>query len=93
LSAIGVLNAADELRLEVPADLSVVGYDNTVYSRLPRLSITTVDGHNAEVGQLARRTLVARIGRDASSAASRSISSSAVVRSKGATSAKMPPWK
>lgn len=64
LCAIGVLDAADELGLAVPADVSVVGYDNTAYSRLLRLSITTMDGHNAEVGQLAGRTLVARIGGD-----------------------------
>ena len=67
LSAVGVLDVADELGLAVPADLSVVGYDNTAYSRLPRLSITTIDGHSAEAGQLAGRTLVARISGDASS--------------------------
>jgi DNA-binding LacI/PurR family transcriptional regulator len=71
LSAIGVLDAADELQLAVPGDLSVVGYDNTAYSRLPRLSITTIDGHNAEVGQLAGRTLFARIGGDTSSVETR----------------------
>ena len=34
LSAVGVLAAADELGLRVPDDLSVVGYDNTVFARL-----------------------------------------------------------
>ena len=73
LSAIGVLDAADELGLTVPGELSVVGYDDTAYARLPRLSMTTIDGHNAEVGQLAGRTLVARIG--GTSARSRPVSS------------------
>ena len=81
LSAVGVLNAADELGLAVPADLSVVGHDNTAYSRLPRLSITTIDGHNAEVGQLAGRTLVARIGGDAISVETRLLSPTLIRRS------------
>ena len=33
LSAVGVLAAADELGLRVPEDLSVVGYDNSVFAR------------------------------------------------------------
>jgi DNA-binding LacI/PurR family transcriptional regulator len=81
LSAVGVLNAADELGFAVPGDVSVVGYDNTAYSRLPRLSITTIDGHNAEVGQLAGRTLVARIGGDASSVETRLLSPTLIRRS------------
>ena len=66
--------------LRVPADLSVVGYDNTAYSRLPRLSITTIDGHSAEVGQLAGRTLVARISGDASSVETRLLSPTLIRR-------------
>ena len=61
LSAVGVLGAADELGLRVPEDLSVVGYDDTWFARLPRLSLTTINGHIAEVGQVAGRTLTARI--------------------------------
>jgi len=81
LSAIGVLDAADELGLAVPGDLSVVGYDDTAYARLPRLSMTTIDGHNAEVGQLAGRTLVARMGGDVSSVETRLLSPTLVRRS------------
>jgi len=62
LSAGGVLAAADELGLRVPEDLSVVGYDNTAFSRLHRLSLTTIDSHSAEVGKVAGRTLTARLG-------------------------------
>jgi DNA-binding LacI/PurR family transcriptional regulator len=62
LSAVGVLAAADKLGLRVPEDLSIVGYDNTVFSRLHRLSLTTIDSHSTEVGQVAGRTLTARIG-------------------------------
>jgi DNA-binding LacI/PurR family transcriptional regulator len=61
LSAVGVLAAADDLGLRVPDDLSVVGYDDTWFARLQRLSLTTVDGHITQVGQVAGRTLIARI--------------------------------
>ncbi|MDN5916388.1 MAG: LacI family transcriptional regulator [Pseudonocardia sp.] len=61
LSAVGVLAAADELGLRVPEDLSVVGYDNTVFSRLRRLSLTTVDAHIDEVGRGAGRLLLEQI--------------------------------
>jgi DNA-binding LacI/PurR family transcriptional regulator len=61
LSAVGVLAAADDLGLRVPDDLSVVGYDDTWFARLQRLSLTTVNGHITEVGQVAARTLTARI--------------------------------
>ena len=61
LSAVGVLAAADELRLRIPEDLSVVGYDDTWFARLHRVSLTTINGHIAEVGQVAGRTPTARI--------------------------------
>jgi DNA-binding LacI/PurR family transcriptional regulator len=61
LCAVGVLAAADDLHLRVSEDLSVVGYDDTWFARLHRLSLTTVNGHIAEVGQVAGRTLTARI--------------------------------
>lgn len=61
LSAVGALAAADELGLRVPEELSVIGYDNTVFARLRRLSLTTVDAHIDEVGQLAGQLLLERI--------------------------------
>ena len=81
LSAIGVLDAAHELGLRVPEDLSVVGYDNTVFAKLGRLSLTTVDSHNAEVGQLAGRTLTARLDGDESTVGTRLLTPALIVRS------------
>jgi DNA-binding LacI/PurR family transcriptional regulator len=81
LSAVGVLTAADELGIRVPHDLSVVGYDNTVFAKLDRLSLTTIDGHIAEVGQLAGRTLTARLSGDIGTAGTRLLSPALVVRS------------
>ena len=81
LSAVGVLAAADELGLRVPEDLSVVGYDNTVFARLHRLSLTTIDSHIAEVGQVAGRTLTARIDGDKGTAGTRLLSPALITRS------------
>ena len=81
LSAVGVLTAADQLGIRVPQDLSVVGYDNTVFSKLHRVSLTTIDSHNAEVGQLAGRTLTARLDGDSGTASTRLLSPALVVRS------------
>lgn len=81
LSAVGVLATADELGLAVPGELAIVGYDNTVFSRLSRLSLTTIDGHSTEVGRLAGRTLVARMDGDESTAGTRLLSPTLVCRS------------
>jgi DNA-binding LacI/PurR family transcriptional regulator len=81
LSAIGVLAAADELGLRVPEDLSVVGYDNTMFSRLHRLSLTTVDSHIAEVGRVAGRTLTARLDGGDGTAETRLLSPTLIRRS------------
>ena len=81
LSAVGVLSAADDLGLRVPEDVSVVGYDDTWFARLKRLSLTTVDGHIAEVGQVAARTLIDRIAGDAGTAGVRLLFPALVERS------------
>lgn len=82
LSAVGVLAAADELGLRVPADLSVVGYDDTVFARLPRLGLTSVNSQIGEVGRTAAEALVARLGeRRAAPASTRLISPALVDRS------------
>ena len=85
LSAVGVLAAADELHLRVPEELSVVGYDNNVFARLHRLSLTTIDAHIAEVGQVAGRTLIARIDGDTSTVGTRLLSPALVLRSSTAS--------
>jgi DNA-binding LacI/PurR family transcriptional regulator len=61
IACVGVLAAAAELRLEVPGDLSVIGYDNTYLARLRHLSLTSVDISSQEVGSHAARLLLARI--------------------------------
>ncbi len=61
ISAIGALSAADELKVAVPRQLSLVGYDNTHLAGIRHLSLTTVDNASHEVGRRAARALLRRI--------------------------------
>ena len=81
LSAIGVLAAADDLGLRVPEDLSVVGYDDTWFAQLQRLSLTTINSHITEVGEVAGRTLTARIDGERGTATTRLLFPALVERS------------
>jgi DNA-binding LacI/PurR family transcriptional regulator len=59
LAAVGVLAAADDY----PSAVAVTGYDNSSVAQLRRVSLTSVDPHNAEIGvQAARRILEAEEG-------------------------------
>ena len=61
ITAIATLSAADDLHLDVPRDLSVVGYDNTYLSRIRHLSLTSVDNGNFAVGVQAAKFLLERL--------------------------------
>ena len=61
VTALGVLEAAEELGLEIPRDLSLVGYDNIVYAGLPRIQLTTVAQPAVEMGQIAADWLLSAI--------------------------------
>ena len=41
--AIGVMQAADEKGIKIPEDVSIMGFDNILFSNLPRISLTTID--------------------------------------------------
>lgn len=58
LAALGALTAADELGLSVPGDLALTGYDNTFLADIRRISLTSVDPHNAEIGAMAAQMLI-----------------------------------
>jgi DNA-binding LacI/PurR family transcriptional regulator len=62
LAAIGVLSAVEEAGWSVPADLSLVGYDNSSLASLRHLSFTSVDQSAAEVGSMAIDRLAERVG-------------------------------
>lgn len=63
LCAFGVLDALTEHGVQVPADVSVVGYDNTPVAGFRTISLTTVEQFAAEIGSEAMRSVLARIKR------------------------------
>jgi DNA-binding LacI/PurR family transcriptional regulator len=68
LAGVGALSAADDAGLAVPADLSVVGYDNTALAALTHLSLSSVDPRSVEIGELAATRILARLNGDADAA-------------------------
>jgi DNA-binding LacI/PurR family transcriptional regulator len=61
LTCLGALSAAGERGIDVPAQLSLVGYDNTHLAKLRCIWLSSVDGAGHEVGRQAAHLLVARI--------------------------------
>lgn len=60
LSALGVLSGARELGLDVPGDLSVVGFDNIDMAREVTPRLTTVHVHKTWLGTIGVRQLIER---------------------------------
>ena len=57
ISAIGALKALEEAGLRTPADVSVVGYDNTSLAALPQISLTSVQQFGADIGRLGMESI------------------------------------
>ena len=58
----GVLKAAIERGLQIPRDLSLVGFDNREFSHFYVPSLTTVEIPLQEMGKMAAETLIQRLG-------------------------------
>ncbi len=61
LMAIGALRAALALGLQVPGDLSIVGYDNLELAQFASPPLTTIDHHAGLIGQVAAEFVLSRI--------------------------------
>ncbi|MFP7761967.1 LacI family DNA-binding transcriptional regulator [Marisediminicola sp. LYQ134] len=61
LAAIAILDAAIDLGLDVPGELSIVGYDNTALASLVRPRLTSVDQPSDAIGRLCVEMIVERL--------------------------------
>ena len=57
LGALGVMKAARRIGLCVPSDLSVVGFDDSIYASAPSPQLTTVRQPFAQMGEVAYQLL------------------------------------
>lgn len=51
LMAIGILNVCSKLGINVPEDMSIIGFDNTILSSVTRPRLTTVDQNMMQVAK------------------------------------------
>ncbi|MGG1519287.1 LacI family DNA-binding transcriptional regulator [Paenibacillus oryzisoli] len=65
LLAIGALQAAKELILRVPEELSIVGFDNTILASVTDPPLTTIAQPIEEMGKLAVDLLISELGKAA----------------------------
>jgi DNA-binding LacI/PurR family transcriptional regulator len=71
IAALGALRAAGQLGLEVPRDLSIVGFDDGPVARRSHPALTTVRQDLVAKGRLAAESLLSVMGLDGSRASSR----------------------
>ena len=62
MTALKILEAAEQRGVRIPEDLSVLGYDNIAFGALPRIHLTTVSQHKYRQGQIAVERLLEKIG-------------------------------
>ncbi|MBS3791664.1 LacI family DNA-binding transcriptional regulator [Candidatus Bipolaricaulota bacterium] len=71
MMAVGVIRKAEELGIEVPEDLAIVGFDDILLSRLINPPLTTVSAPTYEMGQIAVDFLLEKVEVDRDMANSR----------------------
>lgn len=61
MTALGFLDRCKELGVDIPKQLSVVSFDNIVFSNLKGIELTSVSQHVKEMGEKAVRLMIRRI--------------------------------
>jgi DNA-binding LacI/PurR family transcriptional regulator len=80
LAAVGALAGALEAGVTVPAELALTGYDDTFFSAISQVSLTTVNPDNATIGTTAAERLLQRVGEPGAEGGSELIPPRLVVR-------------
>ena len=80
LSAAGALDRVEDAGLDVPSDMSIVGYDNTGLAAMHHLSLTTINQPRGEFGRIAAELVLDRLDNDRSAAIHHVIAPTLVVR-------------
>lgn len=80
LMAMGAIAAASEAGLRVPADLSIVGFDNSTLAAYTSPALTTVEQPVAEIGRLATEMIIWRAQSADAPRQSRVLSTKLIVR-------------
>lgn len=60
-AALGAMEALDSAGLRIPADISLIGYDNLSLSGLPRIGLTTIGQPRADLGREAVGLVLERL--------------------------------
>src|SRR6266446_85818 len=79
-SAVGALDAVNEVGLDVPRDVSLMGYDNTALAALRHISLTTIHQPRNQIGEMAMRAVIRRIENPSSAARRHVLAPALVVR-------------
>jgi len=58
LMAVGALNACRSMGINVPEDISIIGFDNTIVSDISNPRITTVDLNMRDIGKKAAKSML-----------------------------------
>lgn len=79
--ALGVYAAAEEAGVRIPEDISLIGFDNILYSDLPRIHLTTIEQPKKTMAIAAVDILCEKLNDDASGYSHRILTPTLVVRS------------
>lgn len=61
LLAIGAFRAAEKLKLKIPRDISIAGFDGLIFDLIPKVPLTTVRQPVYETGKVLARRLLERL--------------------------------
>ena len=61
MTALKILEAAEEQGVRIPEDVSLLGYDNIAFASLPRIHLTTVSQRKFQQSRIAVERLLEKI--------------------------------